>query len=58
MDHFIFNLFPIFIICFYLTIIIGVFYFIYKWVTTIISLKREHNDLLREILKKMDNNDN
>jgi len=26
-----------------------------KWVTWIISLKQEHNDLLREIIKKMDN---
>jgi hypothetical protein len=29
-------------------------YFVYTWVSIFISLKREHNDLLREILKKMD----
>jgi len=39
---------------FYLTILMVVVYFVYTWVTTFISLKREHNDLLREILKKMD----
>jgi len=41
-------------VLFYLTIVVAAIYFIYTWVTTIISLKREHNDLLREILKKMD----
>ena len=41
-------------VLFYLTIAVAAIYFIYTWVTTIISLKREHNDLLREILKKMD----
>ncbi len=45
-------------ILFYLAIVVATIYFIYTWVTTIISLKREHNDLLREILKKMDNNNN
>ena len=38
----------------YVAILIAVVYVVYKWVTTFISLKREHNDLLREILKKMD----
>jgi len=51
MYHFIF--FPL-IITFYLVIIFCVFYFIYTWVNKFISLKQEHNDLLREILKKME----
>lgn len=49
---------PVLIFLFYLTILLVVAYFVYTWVTTFISLKREHNDLLREILKKMDNNNN
>jgi hypothetical protein len=49
-----FFFFPL-IITFYLVIIFGTFYFIYTWVNKFISLKQEHNDLLREILKKMDN---
>ena len=47
--------FPFLMISFYLAIIIGVFYLIYKWVNKFISLKQEHNDLLREIIRKMDN---
>jgi hypothetical protein len=31
-----------------------IFYTIYKWVTKIISLKEEQNNLLREISIKMD----
>jgi len=54
MSHLIFSFVPILILCVYLTVIFGVFYFIYKWVTAFISLKQEHNDLLREILKKME----
>jgi len=38
----------------YFAIIIAIVYFIYSRVNIFISLKREHNDLLREILKKMD----
>jgi hypothetical protein len=38
----------------YFTILFGIFYLIYKWVTKFISLKQEHNDLLREIIKKME----
>jgi len=50
-----FPAFPILIILFYLAIIIGVFYLIYMWAKKIISLKQEHNDLLREIIKRMEN---
>lgn len=51
------NLIPfvsIIFMVFYLAIIIGVFYLIYTWVNKFISLKKEQNDLLREIVKKMD----
>ncbi|WP_339925500.1 hypothetical protein [uncultured Cyclobacterium sp.] len=44
----------IFFMVFYFAIIIGVFYLIYTWVNKFISLKKEQNDLLREIVKKMD----
>jgi len=38
----------------YLTVIFGILYLIYTWVNKFILLKQEHNDLLREIIKKMD----
>ena len=47
-------MFPFLFIFIYLGIIGGICYMIYTWVTKIISLKEEHNDLLREIIKKMD----
>ena len=31
-----------------------IFYIIYKWVNKFISLKEEQNNLLREIIKKME----
>lgn len=49
-----FPLWPIFIGLFYLAFIIGFFYLIYIWVQKSFKLKQEQNDLLREILKKMD----
>ncbi len=45
---------PILIVLVYLAIFAGVLYLIYTWVTKFIKLKQEHNDLLREIIKKMD----
>jgi hypothetical protein len=45
---------PVLLSLFYLAILFVVAYFVYTWVSIFISLKREHNDLLREILKKMD----
>ena len=58
MNNFIF--FPFLMISLYLAIVIGVFYLIYKWVDTkwiskFLSLKQEQNELLREIIKKMEN---
>ena len=43
------------IFLFYLTIIGVVFFLIYTWVNKFISLKQEQNDLLKEIIKKLDN---
>ena len=45
----------LFVVVVYLSIIAGIFYLIYTWVNKFIVLKHEHNDLLREIIKKMDN---
>lgn len=38
----------------YITIVVTFFYFIFKWVNTFISLKQDQNNLLKEIIKKMD----
>ena len=46
---------PMLIGIIYLTVIFGILYLIYTWVNKFILLKQEHNDLLREIIKKMDN---
>jgi hypothetical protein len=40
-------------IALYLAIIAGVFYLIYTWVNKFLALKKEQNDLLREIIKKL-----
>jgi len=55
MDTLMFSFFPVLIFLFYLTIIIAVVYFVYTRVNKIISLKKEQNDLLREIINKMEN---
>ena len=47
-------LLPLFLIMGYLAILVGIFYLIYTWVNKFISLRQEQNDLLREIIKKMD----
>ena len=44
-----------FISIFYFALILGAIYFIFTWVNKFIALRQEHNELLREILKKMDN---
>lgn len=38
----------------YLTCFVTVWFIIYRWVKTFIHLKREQNELLREIVNKMD----
>ena len=45
---------PFIIFLFYLTILGVVFFLIYTWVNKFITLKQEQNDLLKEIIKKMD----
>ena len=50
-----FMIFPILISLFYLSIIAAVFYLVYTWVNKFISLKEEQNNLLREIIKRMEN---
>ena len=42
----------------YLAILGTIFYLIYNWVNKFISLRKEQNDLLREIIKRMDNKTN
>jgi NADH:ubiquinone oxidoreductase subunit K len=39
----------------YIAIIIGIIYFIYRRMKKVLVLKQEQNDLLRELVKKMDN---
>lgn len=45
---------PFLIVIVYVVIIVGILYMIYKWVNQFISLRQEQNDLLREIINKMD----
>jgi len=49
-----FAIFPLLIVLVYLTIIFGILYLIYTWVSKFIELRQEQNNLLREIIKKMD----
>jgi len=49
------TLLPILIFPVYLAILAGIFYLIYTWVNKFLVLKQEQNDLLREIIKQMDN---
>lgn len=49
-----FYFFPFLIIVFYLMILFGILYLIYKWVNKFIVLRQEQNDLLREVISKMD----
>lgn len=46
---------PFFIVLVYLAVLAGIIYLIYTWVNKFIALRQEQNDLLREIIKKMDN---
>jgi uncharacterized integral membrane protein len=51
----IFALFPMLIIMFiYLSVVVGIIVFVVITVNKFLNLKREHNDLLREIINKMD----
>ncbi len=48
------TLFPFIIILFYLIIIGSILYLIYSWVRKFISLREEQNELLREVIRKLD----
>ena len=48
------GLLPLLIMPVYLAILAAIFYLIYTWVDKFIALRQEQNDLLREIIKKMD----
>lgn len=50
-----FAVLPFFIIFFYIAILGVILFLIYTWVNKFIVLRQEQNDLLREIIKKMDN---
>ncbi len=50
----IFRFFPFLFMIIYLAIFFGILYLIYKWVNKFIALKQEHNELLREIIMRMD----
>jgi hypothetical protein len=49
-----FAIFPLLIGIVYLAIIFGILYLIYTWVNKFIELRQEQNNLLREIIKKLD----
>jgi hypothetical protein len=48
-----YSIYAILVVVFYLAIFAGVLYLIYTWVNKFITLKKEQNDLLRAIIKKM-----
>jgi hypothetical protein len=50
----IFTILPLFIFMVYIAILVGILYLIYTWVNKFIVLRQEQNDLLREIIKRMD----
>lgn len=49
-----FGILPFLFMFFYLVVFGVIFYLIYTWVNKFIVLSQEQNDLLREIVKKMD----
>ena len=52
-----FALLPVlFFFIFYLAIFFVILYLIYTWVNKFIALRQEQNNLLREIIKRMDKN--
>jgi hypothetical protein len=55
MNMFSFGLFGILIVFFYIAIFVAILILIISWVNKFIGLRREQNEILREILKKMNN---
>jgi len=49
-------LIPLFFVVIYLAIFFGIIYLISRWVNKIIYLKQEQNEILRELVRKMDSN--
>lgn len=48
------TLIPILLIVIYVAIVVSILYLIYTWVNKFIELKQEQNNLLKEIIEKMD----
>lgn len=48
------TLIPFLLIVIYVAIIVGILYLIYSWVNKFIELKQEQNNLLKEIIEKME----
>ncbi len=48
------TLIPFVLIIIYVSIVVGLLYVFYTWVNRFIDLKQEHNNLLKEIIEKMD----
>lgn len=49
-----FAILPFFFMLIYIGIFAGILYLIYTWVNKFIVLRQEQNELLREIIKRMD----
>ncbi len=47
---------PFLIVFVYIAVIAGILYLIYTWVNKFIALRQEQNNLLREIINKMEAN--
>ena len=45
---------PILLGLIYMAVFVLIVYFVYKWVTKIIRLKEEQNQILREIIQKLE----
>uniref|UniRef100_UPI0032177D7D hypothetical protein n=1 Tax=uncultured Draconibacterium sp. TaxID=1573823 RepID=UPI0032177D7D len=52
----VFAFLPILLVFVYLAIIAGILYLIYSWVNKFLALRQEQNDLLREIINKLETN--
>lgn len=48
------TLIPILLIVIYVAIVVSILYLIYTWVNKFIELKQEQNNLLKEIIEKLD----
>ena len=51
-----FALLPFLFVVVYLVIFFVILFLVYYWVSKFIALRQEQNDLLREIIKRMDKN--